>query len=199
MIIKIFLSLDELLGGGFLSGNLIDICGLSGSGKTQLYTTIAMNWAINDDYQTFVVDTKADFSGDRINRMLLNRDELSADKRKHVMRSIKVKKCKSPFELIEMIRNLLNQIASHPNLKLLVIDSLPTLWFLFHGNKRSLNQRNLAILADLLRKLAVEYAIVVLTINIATRFSAVRKFGRPKYYLKIYEFHKYFILNYLIY
>lgn len=169
-----------MLGGGLLSGNLIDICGLSGSGKTQLYTTIAMNWAVNDDYQTFIVDTKADFSGDRINRMLLNRDELSADKRKHVMRSIKVEKCKSPFKLIDMMRNLLDQMASHANLKLLVIDSLPTLWFLFHGNKRSLNQRNLAILADLLRKLAVEYAIVILTINLATRFSAVRKFGKSK-------------------
>lgn len=180
MIIKIFLSLDELLGGGFLSGNLIDICGLSGSGKTQLYTTIAINWAVNDGYQTFIVDTKADFSGDRINRMLLNRNELSADERKHIMRSIKMEKCRNPFKLIEMLRCLLDQMASHPNLKLLVIDSLPTLWFLFHGNKRSLNQRNLAILADLLRKLAVEYAIVVLTINTATRFSASKKCGKPK-------------------
>ncbi|XP_055316417.1 DNA repair protein RAD51 homolog 4-like [Sitodiplosis mosellana] len=166
-------SLDELLGGGVLSGGLIDICGLSGSGKTQLYTTIAVNWATNDDIHTFVVDTKGDFSGDRINRILLSRDELGADKRKHIMRNIKVEKCNSPFKLIALMRRLLDQMSSHPKVKLLVIDSLPTLWFLFHGNKRSLNQRNLAILADLLRKLAVEYSIAVITINIETRTTFV--------------------------
>lgn len=175
-----YFSLDELLGGGFLTGNVIDICGLTASGKTQLYTTIAVNWSANHDYECFVIDTKGDFSGDRINRMLLNRGELSVDKRKHIMRNIKVEKCNSPFKLMELIRNLLDQVDSYPRFKLLVIDSLPTLWFLFHGNKRSLNQRNLAILADLLRKLAVEHAIVVATINIETRKTIVRSIGKHK-------------------
>lgn len=172
------LSLDELLGGGFLTGNVIDMCGLSASGKTQLHTTIAVNWAANHDYETLVVDTKGDFSGDRINRMLLNQGVLSADKRKHIMRNIKVEKCNSPFKLIELIRNLLDNISLYPKFKLLVIDSLPTLWFLFHGNKRSLNQRHLANLSDLLRKMAVEHAIVVVTINILTRTTINRNIGK---------------------
>ncbi|XP_031617803.1 DNA repair protein RAD51 homolog 4 [Contarinia nasturtii] len=162
-------NLDELLGGGLVRGNLIDICGFSSCGKTQLYTTIAVNWSIDHDYETFVVDTKGDFSGERIKGILSSRTDFQMDKLKHVMCNIKVEKCNSPFKLIELIRNLIEQMHFYPNLKLLVIDSLPALWFLFHGNKRSLGQCQLAILGDLLRKLAVEHGIIVITINISTR------------------------------
>lgn len=158
-----------MLCGGLLSGNLIDLCGVSASGKTQLYTTIAVNWAINHDYETFIVDTNGDFSGDRINRILLNRCDFDADKRKQIMRNIKVEKCTKPMKLIELVQNLIEQITLYPKFKFLVIDSMAALWFLFHGNKRSYGQRNLAIVGDLLRKLAVEHGIVVLTINIVTR------------------------------
>lgn len=160
-----------MLNGGFLSGHLIDLCGLSSSGKTQLCTTIAINLAINYEYETFVVDTKGDFSGDRINRMLLNRNVKDADKRKQIMQNIKVEKCTSPMQLIELMGNLIQQTYLYPKFKMLVIDSLPALWFQFHGSRSSYGIRKLAILADLLRKLAVECGIVVVTVNIETRLN----------------------------
>lgn len=153
-----------------MSGNIYDVCGISASGKTQLYTTIAINWAINYGHETLVVDAKGDFSGDRINRILLSRGaEYDAEKRKNIMRHIRYEKCNSPFKLIDILNNLLEQIHLYPKVKFFVIDSMPALWFLFHGNQRSFGNRKLAILADLLRKLAVEHAIVVLTVNIETR------------------------------
>lgn len=153
-----------------MSGNIYDVCGISASGKTQLYTTIAINWAINYGFETLVVDAKGDFSGDRINRNLLSRGaEYNAEKRKNIMRHIRYEKCNSPFKLIDILNNLLEQIHLYPKVKFFVIDSMPALWFLFHGNQRSFGNRKLAILADLLRKLAVEHAIVVLTVNIETR------------------------------
>lgn len=160
-----------MLNGGFFSGSLIDLCGMSASGKTQLYTTIALNLAISNEYETFVIDTKGDFSGDRINRMLINRGEINADKRKKIMRHIKVEKCVSPTKLIESIRNLIQQASLYPKFKMLVIDSVPALWFQYHGNRSSYGIRNLAILADLLRKLAVECGIVVIAVNIETRIN----------------------------
>lgn len=176
-----------MLDGGLLSGNLIDVCGFSSSGKTQLYTSIAVNWSIHHDYETFVVDTNGDFSGDRIKQMLSHRTDFKTDTLKHVMRNIKVEKCNSPFKLIELIRNLLQKIDFYPKLKLLVIDSLPALWFLFHGNKRSFGQRQLAILADLLRKLAVEHAIIVITINITTRAVVTNGNGEFHSMIVIYQ------------
>lgn len=159
-----------MLHGGLLPGNIVDVCGFSASGKTQLHTTIAINWSINQDFETFVIDTKGDFSGDRINRILLSRSSgFDADKRKRVMRNIKVEKCNSASDLIELIDKLFDQKSSYPKFKFLVIDSLPSLFFHYHGKKNILGYQKLAQFADRLRNLAVEHGIVVMTVNIETR------------------------------
>lgn len=168
-VLVFIISLDKILNGGLIPGNIIDVCGFSASGKTQFHTTIAIHWAINHGYETFVIDTKGDFSGDRINRMLLSQNKCDADNRKRIMRCIKVEKCDNVTDLINLIKNLIEMKLSFPNFKLLVIDSLPSLWFHFHGTKNSHGYQKLAILADLMRKLAVEYGIVVITVNIETR------------------------------
>lgn len=146
---------------------------MSESGKTQLHTTIALNWAINYDFETFVIDTKGDFSGDRVHDILVNRHVYDTAKRKQIMRNIRVEKCnKSLNQLIELVQNLLQAMNLWPKFKLLVIDSLPALWFLHHGSQSTVRYRQLAVLADLLRKLGVEHGIVVLAVNIQTRLIA---------------------------
>lgn len=167
----LFRSLDNLLNGGFLFGNLIDLCGFSAAGKTQLHTTIAVNWAINYDYETFVIDTKGDFSGERIHCILMHRpNKFQPERCKQIMRNIRVEKFNSSFmQLIEFTQNLLQSMHLYPKFKLLVIDSLPSLWYLHHGSKNTNRYRQLATLVDLLRKLAVEHGIVVLAVNIETR------------------------------
>lgn len=164
-------SLDNLLCGGLIFGHLIDVCGLSASGKTQLHTTIAVNWSINYNYETFVIDTKGDISGERIHSMLAHRrQKFSPEQCKQIMRNIRVAKCNdSLLQLIECIEQLLQSMHLHRKFKLLVIDSLPALWFFHHGSKSTHHYRQLATLADLLRKLAVEHGIVVLAVNIQTR------------------------------
>lgn len=158
-----------MLNGGLLPGNIVDVCGFSAVGKTQLHTTIAINWSINQDYETFVIDTKGDFSGDRIHRILLSQNGFDADKRKHIMRNIKVEQCNSASDLIELITKLIDQKASFPKCKLLVIDSLPALFFHYHGKTHILGYQKLVQFADRLRNLAVEHGIVVMTVNIETR------------------------------
>lgn len=163
-------SLDDILNGGLSFGNIIDLCGFAAAGKTQLHTTIAVNWAIQYDYETFVIDTKGDFSGDRIDSILMNRKILDAEKRKPIMRNIRVEKCNNSLgQLVELVQNLLQSVHLYSKFKLLVIDSLPALWFLHHGSRSSIRYRQMAVLADLLRKLAVEHGIVVLAVNIETR------------------------------
>lgn len=164
-------SFDNLLKGGLIFGNLIDLCGFSAIGKTQLHTTIAVNWAINYDYETFVIDTKGDFSGERIHSILMNRPiQFQFDRCKQIMRNIRVEKCNNSLnQLIELVQHLLHHVHLYPKLKLLVIDSLASLWFLHHGSKSTNRYRQVATLVDLLRKLAVEHGIVVLAVNIETR------------------------------
>lgn len=161
--------MDEILNGGLQTGNIIDVCGLPASGKTQLHTTIAINFAIDRQSETIVIDTKGDFSGERIHRILVHRKMDDSTERKDIMERIKVQTCNDPDHLIEFIEKLITEIDSYKNLQLLVIDSLPALWFLYHGNTNAIGLRKLAELTHLLRKLAVEHGIIVLTVNIVTR------------------------------
>ncbi|CAG2067406.1 unnamed protein product, partial [Timema podura] len=63
-------SLDVLLQGGLFTGNLYEVYGLSGDGKTQLCLAIACNVAHYLKQRVHYIDTKFDFSGKRIQAML---------------------------------------------------------------------------------------------------------------------------------
>ncbi|XP_018332413.1 DNA repair protein RAD51 homolog 4-like isoform X1 [Agrilus planipennis] len=64
-------SLDILLDGGFLTGQLYEICGLPASGKTQLCLTIAKHTATSFK-KVYYLDSKMDFTGRRLKEMLEN-------------------------------------------------------------------------------------------------------------------------------
>lgn len=161
--------LDELLGGGLPTGNLIDICGFSAAGKTQLCTTIAVNVASHAESTVLWIDANRDFSARRIYQILRNR-KISDVNAFEIMRRIKVEHCTDAYRLVAVIDDIMNKIELYKNVKILIIDSLPTLWFSFHGGKTMEGFRLLGELTNQLRRLAVEYGIVVLAVNIVTRW-----------------------------
>lgn len=63
-------SLDSLLNGGIPVGYITELCGLAGSGKTQLSLQLAVNCARHDTNTILYVDTKGDFSAIRIQKIL---------------------------------------------------------------------------------------------------------------------------------
>lgn len=172
--------LDELLSDGLMMGNLIDICGSPDAGKTQLCTSIAINLAQFSQVETLWIDTKADFSARRIQKILKNRNCRETEIRE-IMQRIRIDTCNDPHKLIQMIEQLIENFEAYQSARLLVIDSLPALWFLFHGEDRHVGSTAIAKLANNLRKLAVECGMVILTVNIATRYSPIdsgeRSFG----------------------
>lgn len=151
---------------------LIDICGPPDAGKTQLCTTIAINLAQFCQVDTLWIDTKGDFSGRRIHKILKNRN-CNESQIKEIMERIRIDTCNDPYKLIQMIERLIANIEIYKTAKLLVIDSLPALWFLFHGENNYNGTVALATLANALRKLAVEYGMIIFGVNIATRYSAI--------------------------
>jgi RecA/RadA recombinase len=71
---------DALLNGGLMTGELLEIFGTSGTGKTQLCMTLAANVALYLKKQVFYIDCKNDFSGTRLHSILQAqsvRDEVS--------------------------------------------------------------------------------------------------------------------------
>ncbi|XP_049866610.1 DNA repair protein RAD51 homolog 4 isoform X2 [Pectinophora gossypiella] len=63
-------SLDAVTSGGIPVGNIIEVCGLPDSGKTQLCMQISINAVKNSDNVVLYVDTKGDFSATRIQKIL---------------------------------------------------------------------------------------------------------------------------------
>lgn len=63
-------SLDVMIDGGFLTGKIYELCGASGTGKTQLCLTIATHIAHDFKQQVHYIDTKTDFSGKRVQGIL---------------------------------------------------------------------------------------------------------------------------------
>lgn len=183
--------LDNILDGGLETGNLIEICGLSGSGKTQLVNTIALN-AASEPHQigTIYLDSKHDFSGIRLYNILTARNG-SKTKCGQVMELIKAARIVDVAELIRALRDLLRNIEKFNNFKILIVDSMPALWFLYHGDdfRHGRDAFQVAIVGQylyicfnsilgmvylnqvtqMLRKLAVNHNKVVLLVNLVTR------------------------------
>lgn len=161
-----------MLCGGLPTGNVIDLCGLSASGKTQLCTTIAINLCQFTEANILWIDTKLDFSGQRIYRILKKR-KLNEPNAFDIMRKIKIECCDDPNKLIDIITAIRNDFNGYQNIKLLIIDSLPTLWFTLYSEQTPIGYRLLAELSNRLRRLAVETGIVIITVNIVTRWNEI--------------------------
>lgn len=75
--IYFLLRLDNLLGGGLFTGNIYELCGPSASGKTQLSLSILLDVIITTEREIIYVDTKNEFSVNRIKQILKNKYNLT--------------------------------------------------------------------------------------------------------------------------
>lgn len=116
---------------------MYEICGVSASGKTQLLTTIAVNVAQNYGIGTLYVDCKSDLSGQRIRQMLKARGQ-SSQEMHTTMDWIRVQYVSDAIDLVSLLEELQRSIEQfEENHRLLMIDSLPALWYLMHGDQTS--------------------------------------------------------------
>lgn len=67
---KIFFSLDLILNGGIFIGQITEVYGLAGSGKSQLCMQLAINSVKQINNTVLYIDTKGDFSSIRVQKIL---------------------------------------------------------------------------------------------------------------------------------
>ena len=161
-------SLDNLLDGGFLTGNVYEICGLSGSGKSQLCLTVITNLALQMKSIVHYIDTKMDFSGRRVHSILeakgANEEEIGT-----TMEKILVSRVHSFHELYSYLYHLKNQLVREPgSVPLIVIESLPAVFLQYMGghNLDSLGLMN--CLSSLIKYIAHEQYVSIIVVNLAT-------------------------------
>ncbi|KAF9113704.1 DNA repair protein rad51c [Mortierella sp. AM989] len=175
-------SLDSLFGGGqgIPPGKITEICGLPGSGKTQLGLQLCINAQIpcaagGAGGNSIFVDTEGSFVAKRAAQIAAacsDKLNLSGDtthnedhlKTQNLMQGIQYCRVHSPMELIAMVRMLDGIVQAHPKTKLIVVDSIS---FLFRSNFSDMNVRTklVAMLGRQLATVARRYNIAVVVMN----------------------------------
>lgn len=163
-------SLDSIIGKNFQPGRIYEICGFSATGKSLFCTTMAINFVQIHSANVIYVDTKNDFSGTRMHRILMARgvpkDEIGC-----VMQKIIVERCFSLRELISVLKKLMEVLKNQQLMaKLVIVDSLPAVWYLFHGEDGSkMGKLLLTQCSSLLKKITKEYKLFTICVNCMVR------------------------------
>ncbi|XP_049308691.1 DNA repair protein RAD51 homolog 4 [Bactrocera dorsalis] len=153
------------------TGSIWEICGKSGVGKTQLCHTIALNFAAQTQGTVLYIDTKCDFSGTRIMEMLRCRD-VPNNICGRIMQDILVERTGTAEGLCDLLENLDLQLnagadADGGNIKLVIIDALPAVFFKYRSELDHLKGKYLlAKLNNLVYQLSKEHHIAFVYVNL---------------------------------
>ncbi|KAF9904885.1 DNA repair protein rad51c [Linnemannia zychae] len=178
---------------GIPAGKVTEICGLPGSGKTQLGIQLAINAQLPRSVQgaggsSIYIDTEGSFVARRASQLAdacaARLSEASKDTGTNpsltgvdLLRGIRYCRVHSPVEFIAMIRILGVILQEHPNTKLVVVDSIS---FLFRSNFSDTRMRT-KLVASLGRQLADyarQYNLAVVVMNQMTTTIDTHAIGR---------------------
>ncbi|XP_061388668.1 DNA repair protein RAD51 homolog 2 [Musca vetustissima] len=148
-----------------------EICGPTSVGKTQLALTIMCNFIQLHQREVLYVDTKMDFCATRVKNILTSR-QLKKDVIAGTLEAIKVERVLSAQGLVEMLNILYLELRNGSdcvkNIRLIVIDSLPAVWFLLKSDvNRLAGKCLLSRLVQILYRICDEFQIGVICVNLS--------------------------------
>jgi len=190
-IISFCRELDMALGGGIPCGQITELCGVPGIGKTQLGIQLALDVQIPVPFKgrgghAVYIDTEGSFMVERVAAMaeavashLSKIASVSAPDsekaiaasgvtRDSLLEGIHVFRVLDQTELVAVINHLHTFLAAHPQVKLIVVDSIA---FHFRQDLQDLPARNRALscIAQTLNRCAIDYNYLsVVVINHVT-------------------------------
>ncbi|KAF4518212.1 hypothetical protein B566_EDAN005937 [Ephemera danica] len=161
--------LDAVLNGGLMTGELLEVYGFSGCGKTQLCLTLTASAAARLKAHVYYIDCKNDFSGTRLQSILYSQgvrdEELGM-----AMERVQVVRPTSIHQLLTSLPYLHQQIQQKQNTsattRLLIIDSLCSLLYPLIGDSSKMCGL-LVSLGIALRQLACQLELCVVLVNLA--------------------------------
>ncbi|KAF9183214.1 hypothetical protein BGZ51_004175 [Haplosporangium sp. Z 767] len=172
-------ALDKLFaaGQGVPPGKITEICGLSGTGKTQLGLQLCINAQIPRSADAaggtaIFIDTEGSFVAKRVaqiatayyNKVKDRSGNMAAISVDSFLQGIQYCRVHSPVELIAMIRVLGGIAQEHTRVKLVIVDSIA---FFFRSNFSDIHMRTklVATLGKQLAALARQHGIAVVVMN----------------------------------
>ncbi|NXA03752.1 RA51D protein, partial [Sapayoa aenigma] len=172
-------SLDQLLDSGLYTGEVTELMGAPGSGKTQVCLGIAASVSLSLKQQVVFLDSTAGFTASRLYQMLRAQtedEEEQASFPELALQRIQVVRVFDIYEMLSALQELRNRLSqqvlsSTGPLKIVVVDSVSAVIYPLLGGRQS---EGLAIMMQLsreLKTLAREFSLAVVVTNQVTRDS----------------------------
>ncbi|KAM8991305.1 DNA repair protein RAD51 homolog 4 [Ara ararauna] len=174
-------SLDQLLDSGLYTGEVTELMGAPGSGKTQVCLRIAASVSLGLKQHVLFLDSTGGFTASRLYQMLRAHAE-EEEEQLEALQRIQVVRVFDIYEMLSALQELrerLSQqvVSSMGPLKIVVIDSVSAVIYPLLGGKQSEGLAIMMQLARELKTLAREFSLAVVVTNQVTRGNSA---GPPK-------------------
>ncbi|NXL94972.1 RA51D protein, partial [Alectura lathami] len=177
-------SLDQLLDAGLYTGEVTELAGAPGSGKTQVCLSIAASVSLGLGQHVLFLDSTGGFTASRLYQMLQARTENEEEQASSLeaLQRVQVARVFDVFEMLralQEVRDRLSQqvVSSTGPLKVVLIDSVSAVLYPLLGGRQSEGVAIMMQLARELKTLAKEFSLAVVVTNQVTRDSGT---GPPK-------------------
>ncbi|KAM6048393.1 DNA repair protein RAD51 homolog 4 isoform 3-T3 [Theristicus caerulescens] len=168
--------LDQLLDSGLYTGEVTELMGAPGSGKTQVCLGIAASVALGLKQHVLFLDSTAGFTASRLYQMLRARTE-DEEEQLEALQRIQVVRVFDIYEMLSALQELRDRlsqqvVSSMGPLKIVVIDSVSAVIYPLLGGKQSEGLAIMMQLARELKTLAREFSLAIVVTNQVTRDSS---------------------------
>ncbi|XP_018416950.1 PREDICTED: DNA repair protein RAD51 homolog 4 [Nanorana parkeri] len=170
--------LDLLLDSGLYTGEVTEIAGTAGCGKTQVCQSIAVNVASSMKQGVCYIDTTGGVTGSRLLQLIQSKTE-QEDEQISCLQRIEVFHVFCVYKLLDVLQDLRHSLSqqvvrSGEAMRLLVIDSVCAVIYPLLGGKQTEGMAAMNNLARELQTLARDYSLSVLVTNHITKDSTGR-------------------------
>ncbi|NWW43238.1 RA51D protein, partial [Pedionomus torquatus] len=175
-------SLDQLLDSGLYTGEMMELMGAPGSGKTQVCLGIAASVSLGLKQHLLFFDSTGGFTASRLYQMLQARAEAEEEQASFpraglALQRIQVVRVFNIYEMLRALQELRDRLSqqvlsSTGPLKMVVIDSVSAVIYPLLGGKQSEGLAIMMQLARELKTLAREFSLAVVVTNQVTRDSS---------------------------
>ncbi|NXN10956.1 RA51D protein, partial [Indicator maculatus] len=168
-------SLDQLLDSGLYTGEVTELMGAPGSGKTQVCLGVAASVSLGLKQHLLFLDSTGGFTASRLCQMFgaraEDKEEQAALQRVQVVRVFDVYEM---LRALQELRDRLSQqvVSSAGALRLVVIDSVSAVIYPLLGGRQSEGLAIMMQLARELKTLAREFSLAIVVTNQVTRDSS---------------------------
>ncbi|XP_073429654.1 DNA repair protein RAD51 homolog 4 isoform X1 [Dendrobates tinctorius] len=165
--------LDFLLDSGLYTGEVTEIAGAPGSGKTQLCQSISVNVATSLQQRVCYIDTTGGLTGTRLLQLIQCKTQ-QEDEQVASLERIQVIRIFDAYKLLDVLQDLRHSFSqqllrSGETLRLVVVDSACAVIYPLLGGKQTEGMAVMMYIAKELQTLAHDFSLAVLVTNHITK------------------------------